>query len=201
MSSNNLPSEPQLLHGLTSQDATALGSVRDTFQAGRANIVAGVILGIALIVGGILAALYLMDKEPPPQQSKGDRIGKYVLMLGLGVGAPIGGLVMLIWMKRLFGHRVLVGDNGIAYIYRGRTEIILWEQIAGVREVYTHESMKILKIPGASIRNIDRSLVIHRKDGKEFHFTVNSIKGVGRFADHLQAASQKHSLPWQTIEE
>jgi hypothetical protein len=95
----------------------------------------------------------------------------------------------------------VVGERGLAYVYRGTIELCLWPDLAEIREVFTHESLQVLKVPGAAIKNIDRSLIVKRKDGKEFRFTVNSIKGISRLARHLKEVSEQHKIPWQVVEQ
>lgn len=180
---------------------SALGEIKDTFQPAKENLIAGIIGGIALIIGGLAVGYYLLEREDPRPVEGKDRFFKYAIIATVGGLAPLGGIVLLVWMKRLLSHRVVVGANGFAYVYRGSTETCLWDQIAEIREVLTHESVRILKIPGGALKNIDRSLIVWRKDGKEFRFTVNTIKGVGRLANHFAEARDKYGIPWQQVEQ
>lgn len=184
-----------------SQAPDRLGKVRQEFRPNTANIAAGMILGTGLIVGGIAFAITLAQKAKPDPEDPGAPIAKYVAVGALGVVAPIGGIALLVWMKRLTSHRVTIHDNGFSYIYRGSTESCPWTEVEKIAEVFTEEQMKVLKVPGAAIKNIDRSFVVHRNDGKEFHFSVNSIDGLPRFAECLEAARDQHSIPWEQIEQ
>ncbi len=179
----------------------SLGEIRHTFRPKMANIVAGAILGLALLVGGISLAVYVVRRPDPKPLDTGNRIGKYAIIGMLGIGAPVGGIALLVWMKRLAAHRVTVHEHGFSYVYAGTTEICLWTEVAKIDEVFTEEQLKVLKLPGAAIKNVDHSFVVHRKDGKEFAFTVNSIDSIPRLTECLEAARDKHNLAWQRIQQ
>jgi hypothetical protein len=186
---------------LESDPQSALGEIKDVFKPAKENLIAGVIIAVALIAGGLALGYYLLEREDPRPVEGKDRYLKYGFIVAAGVLAPLGGILLLNWMRRLLSHRVIVGTNGFAYVYRGATEICLWEQIAEIREVFTQESIRILKVPGGSLKNVDRSLIIRRKDGKDFQFTVNTVKGVGRLANHFAEARDKYDIPWQQLEQ
>src|SRR5262245_56313493 len=58
-----------------------LGEIRETFRPQLANICAGAILGLALLVGGTSAALYFaLRDDPKPLRDTGDYIAKYVII-------------------------------------------------------------------------------------------------------------------------
>lgn len=182
------------------QGADTLGEIRQSFRPKMANIGAGTVLGLALLVGGISLSVFLARRHDPKPLDTDDRIAKYAIIGVLGVGAPLCGIALLSWMKRLASHSVTMHDNGFSYIYGGSTENCPWAEVDKINEVFTAEQLKVLKIPGASIKNIDRGFVVHRKDGKQFRFTVNSIDSIPRLADCLEEARDKHRIPWERIE-
>lgn len=178
------------------------GEVRDTFRPKLANIWAGVILGLGLIAGGISAALLLaLREDPKPLQTTADRVAKFGFILAFAVGAPAGGVVLLLFVKDLVGHSVSVFDSGFSYVDHGATEIVPWTEVEKITEVFTHERLQVLKIPGAAITRIDRSFVVRRKDGKEFRFTANSIDSIQRFGAVLDAAREQFEIPWEEVEQ
>ena len=164
-----------------------------------ANIIAGAIIGIGLIVGGIAFTLFFTRRPDPRPLSTGDRIAKYALIGLIGAGAAWWSGVVY-GMKRLASHQVIVFDEGFEYDYVGKSDICRWTEIAEIREQFTHEQLKVLKVPGATIKNIDRSFVVRRNDGNEFRFTVNSVDSIPDLANYLEAARKKYDLPWQQIE-
>lgn len=179
-----------------------MGAPRESFRPKRANIAAGFILGFALILGGVSGAAYLLLRDDPkPVQAMSDWIAKYVIIAGLGLAVPALGVALVVWMKRLISHEVTFCENGLIYQYAGATDVVPWLEIAKITEVFTQESLKVLKVPGGSITNVDRSIVILRNDGKEFYFNVNSIQNLVPFAAQLKDASDRHQLRWeQTFE-
>jgi hypothetical protein len=177
-----------------------LGEIRETFRPKMANIGAGFIIGLGLLVGGITVASFIVKQQDSKPLHMGDRISKYALAGLLGVGAPIGGIALLVSMKRLASHRVTVHERGFSYTKAGSIEICPWSEIEKISEALTHEQLQVFKIPGAAIKNIDRSFALHRNDGKVFNFTVNSIDSIPRFAECLEEARDKFSIPWERIE-
>jgi hypothetical protein len=177
-----------------------LGPVRDTFRPNFANLAAGIILGSGLVIGGLLLGLYVAPGDALKPQKWTGWIELYGPMVLLGGLPMLGGFALLVWVKRLFSHQVVVCENGLVYVYRGVEESCPRDQLVEIREVFTEESLKILKVPGAAITNIDRTLLVWRKDGKSFSFDVNPIKGLSRLAEHLAEASVKHGIPWQRVE-
>lgn len=183
------------------QTADDLGEVRQTFRPKMANIGAGAVLGLVLLVGGIAVAVFFAQRREPRRLDTGDRIAKYAILGVLGVGAPLGGIALLVWMKRLASHRVTVCENGFSYVYGGATDVCPWTEVAKIQELFTQEQLKVLKVPGASIKNVDRSFMVHRRDGKQFSFTVNSIDDIPRLAECLEEARERHGIPWEQIEQ
>tara|TARA_A100001391_G_scaffold117755_2_gene79772 strand:- start:148 stop:600 length:453 start_codon:yes stop_codon:yes gene_type:complete len=148
----------------------------------------------------------MQSKDPStPQRSRAHSllplisIGSLIVFGLCGVIAPLCGIVLLVYMKRLASHRVDVHDNGFSYYYAGVTDICLWTDLEKINEVLTEEQLKVLKVPGAVIKNTDRSFIIRRKDGKDFDFTVNSIDSIPRLAKYLEQASAKFGIPWERI--
>lgn len=176
-----------------------LGQLKQVFKPKMANIIAGAILGLGLLIGGISLAVFMIRRDEPRQLDTGDKIAKYGFIALVGIGGPLGGLGLLYWMKLLASHRVTVYENGFSYTYGSVEDICTWTEVKKVSEVFTQEQMKVLKVPGASIKNLDRSFIVHRKDGKKFDFNVNSIDSVRRFADCLKQASQQHNIAWEKI--
>lgn len=178
-----------------------LGEIRRTFRPKMANVIAGAIIGLTLLIGGISLALVLAQQDETKPLDMGDRIAKYVLLAVLGIGAPTGGIALLLRMKRLASHRVTVHADGFTFAYAGSTDTCPWSELEKIEEVFTEEQLKVLKVPGAVLKNLDRSFVLYRKDGKEFHFTVNSIDSIPRFAACLEAARDQFGIRWERVEQ
>lgn len=179
-------------------DVDKLGEVRQVFRPKIANLVAGMILGSAMAIGGVLAAIALLLRDSRRPMQTGDQIAFYVIIVVLGVALPAGGIAILVWVKRTLSHRVTVFDRGFTYLYGGSTEICAWDDVDKIIEVFTAEELKVLKLPGASLKNVDRSYEIVREDGKKFRFTVNSIDSIPEFGDRVNEAVEKFDIPLET---
>ena len=179
---------------------STIGEVRAVYRPSRVNVTAGAAIGALLILGGVAAAVAIsLAQDDFPLDATG-RFAKYGTAIALGVVPPIGGFVLLIWVSRLFRHRVVMGEKGFAYVSRGCAELCTWDRILVIEECYSHESLQILKIPGAAIHKIARSLEVRRTDGKVFEFTLNSVSDLDGFARCLAEISARHGIRWETYE-
>lgn len=172
-----------------------------TFRPKMSNIIAGAIIGLGLLLGGISVAAVIVQRPDRPNLETADRVGKYVLIGMLGLGGPIAGITLLVWMKRLASHRVTVHSDGFTFIESGSTETCRWDELRKIEEIFTKEEMRVLKVPGASIKNIDRSFVLYRDDGHEFRFTVNTIDSIPKFARILEQARDRFQIKWERVEQ
>jgi hypothetical protein len=177
-----------------------LGALEQMFGPARKNICAGIILGIAAVVGGLWLGYWTMHQPDNPMQGVGDRIGKYVF-IGLFFGVlPVGGLFLTVWMFRRFSIRVVVGSDGLAYVYRGRAQLFPWRRIMQIRETLAHVSLPVLKLPGASVNRIARTIKVCRDDGSSFSFTANTIGKMNQLTTSLRKSSAAQNVPWQIKE-
>jgi len=162
-----------------------------------ANLIAGTILGLGLIIGSISLDVFLARWDDQRPHGPEDKIAKYVLLTMIGVIPPAIGIALLYWMKRLGSHRVTVHENGFSYVYAGSTEICLWTELEKIQEMFIDEELTVLKIPGGTIKKTDRFFVLRRHDGKEFRFTINSIDSIPRLAKCLEDARDRFEIPWE----
>jgi hypothetical protein len=90
------------------------GEPMDAFRPGISNIIAGMIIGALLVLGGG-AALFFMAQvvieeggKLPWSREKGHSWLSVLILSGLGLGALIGGLALIFGMRRLLALRILV---------------------------------------------------------------------------------------------
>jgi hypothetical protein len=176
---------------------TAVGNVTHTFQPGRANVLAGYVLGILMIIGGLYLVRFPL--RAVQVQAIQDRIGAFVFVIVFGL-LPVGGLAMLVWINRLGSRRVLFGSKGVACAHRHHADICLWEHAAEIREVFTHYSIPLLKFPGAAIRRVAYRLAVQRTDGKTLWFTPDSVRNLPELARRLREVSDRNGIPWRREE-
>jgi hypothetical protein len=178
----------------------SLGAERDTFRPRRGKIIAGSILGFAAAAGGVAVAVLIVRSDAFHHGATRDRVVAILGMTFAGLGGPLIGALLLSWMRNLFHHRVTVFDQGFEYEYRDEVETCRWSDIDHVDEIVTEEELKALKTPGASPKNADRSLVVHRSDGNEFRFDASSIDRFPEFATYLEAARDQRGVKWNVVE-
>ena len=103
-------------------------------------------------------------------------------------------------MKGLATHRVTVFESGFTYFTRGEELECRWADVLKVVEILTDEQLKVLKVPGAAIRNLDRRFAVHRNDGEVFSFSVNSVDKMRLFSSLLESAAKTYNLTWERVE-
>ncbi|HTU93379.1 MAG TPA: hypothetical protein VMF69_25080 [Gemmataceae bacterium] len=134
--------------------AEELGEIRREFKPGLENLVAGIVIGLLLIVGGCVLTGFSIKGaiesggNLPLWTEKGQRgwsWGAVGIAGALGIGLMIGGFVLIYWMRSLFSLQVRVGQNGFAVIEKKSIQIIAWEEIESVRETHLYERPPLLK--------------------------------------------------------
>jgi hypothetical protein len=194
------PEDRYSSHEASSATLKALGHDREVFRPKLRNILAGIVLGLFMIAVGIVVPALILKVKDRQDMRPGDYVAKFAGFAGFAIVLPLSGAAMLVWMNRLRRHRVIVGEHGLACIYRGREHVFLWPEIREIREVFTHESIQVLHVLGASVKNLDRSFVVERKDGFDFRLTVNFVGDLPRLAERLEEASDLHEIPWKQLE-
>jgi Protein of unknown function (DUF3592) len=185
------------------------GTPLDAFKPGLENMVAGLILGGLLMAGGG-AALFFMGqvviregKDLPWHREIGHCWLSVLLLSALGLGALVGGTFLIRWIRRLYSLRVLICPKGLVQVDRLETLACRWEDVAEIQETVLREHLPLLKgglkyaLPSGS----SKSYVVRRRDGKEFGFDRNCIKGLRRLAEHLRREAESRGIPWKTVEE
>ncbi len=181
-------------------DAESLGKLEETFKPSLANVAAGVILGLGLVIGGIALAVYIALKPAGPNETSGDHFAKYAIMAVGGLLLPLMGGALVFGMRELAAHRVLLHEHGFQYLSGKSVDVCHWQDVTEIREVFTHEELKVAKLPGAKIKQVSRSFVVLRSDGKEFGFDGNSINRLTHFGEWLKYASGQFEIPWREVE-
>ena len=180
--------------------AHELGETKQVFRPRMDNLIAGIILGLGLIIGGVFLANYFAEKHFANPRETVDYIGRYAIYAILGLGGPIGGVTLIYRMILLVSHQVTIWDNGFSYKYGNKNETCLWSQLQKIYEIFTEEELKILKVPGAKLKNLDRRFCLVRSDGKTFEVNVNSINDISKFGEYLEEARDKNGIPWEQIQ-
>jgi hypothetical protein len=206
---NTPPANDLSVPARVSTDDAQLGELDAVFEPMSANIVAGFIISLLLIVGGLSAigfslhAAHVAGWKLPTNAERGWSWINVGLATLLGVALITGGLVLGRFARGLMSHRVEVFAKGFRYCSRGSAEPVLWTNIGGIRETILYERPPILKGPAKLLLPkvaSFRYLVVTNR-GKEYSFDGNSIKSIERFGNILRAQAERLSLPFETVEE
>ena len=194
---------------LSAKAHSSLGPRLESFRPAMSNVVAGAILGL-LLVGGGLAILgfigrevYLAGGNLPFYAKKG------MCWLAVGLGslcavALIFGGGFLAWLVRWrLAHDVEMYENGFRYRASKNSEEITWDAVASIRETILYERPPVLKGPAKLLlpKVASKSYTVITISGKEYRFDGNSIKQIQRFGEMLREQAQIAGLTWETVEE
>ena len=154
-----------------------LGQPMATFAPSGANLVAGIIIGILCLGGGIALMVGAALKGEGTTIALG-------IVAGLFLAAV--GVVGIILMPMLFSLRILVCPEGLVRVSGKKVEAFPWEKIIAVTESRSEDH----SIGG-------RNYTVSRQDGVELFFDANAVRGVSQLAQLIQEETSKRRIPWR----
>ena len=186
-----------------------LGKSRDLFRPGLANVVAGIILSLLLIGGGLTIAgfvtreVYRAGGNLPVSVEHGMSWIAAGMGWLLGLGLSIGGVFLGRYAWRLKSHRVEVCEYGFRYWMGGAADEVLWSEVAAIRETIRHERPPILKGPAKFLlpKFTSSRYEALTRAGKQYQFDRNSIGEMLLFEEILREVGRVLHWRWETIEE
>lgn len=90
-----------------------LGNIQSEFRPDSTNLIAGMVLGAMLVLGGVALALFVLSRDEPKALDAGNQAAKYAFVAVGSVLLPLVGIAVLIWCVRRFSHRILIGNKGL----------------------------------------------------------------------------------------
>jgi hypothetical protein len=181
--------------------ADSLGEERDTFRPRRGKIIIGLVLGFVAGAGGIALAVAIFRSDLFHHGPTRDRVAAFLVMVLAGFGGPLIGAVLLGWMRNLLNYRVTVFDGGFEHEYRDEVETCRWSDIEHIDEIFTSKEVRVLKVPGASLKRPYRRFIVHCHDGDQFRFNAKSLDRFPLLATYLEEARDRHGVPWAVAEQ
>src|SRR5690348_3846244 len=112
-----------------------LGEIRREFRPGLANLVAGIFVGLLLLIGGCVAvflsvAAVVENRGNLPFAAQNAWSWKWVGLIGLlGLGMMLAGFFLICWTRTLVSLRVHVGANGFSVTEKNQTDFFAWDDI------------------------------------------------------------------------
>ncbi|MCE9554276.1 MAG: hypothetical protein K8T91_12995 [Planctomycetes bacterium] len=188
--------------------AFEIGEIKSEFRPGRANLVAGMIIGLMMITGGC-TILYFGSKGLI--ESRGNlafwtekdwcwvSLG---LFGGLAIVLILSGSLLIRWIQTLSRITVWVGTTGFCVSERNANDVFHWDEITFVEETRLYERPPLLKgiAKYALPKLMSRSFVIIRRHGDTFGFSGTTIKRHVELADLIKEETNKRSIPWEVEE-
>jgi len=194
--------------GPSVRSVESLGPPASEHRPSAANKIAGIILSLLMIGGGLalggLAIRGLIESggQLPLQAQHGHSWFSVGLMLLLAlVLVGLGGF-FLVFVRNLSSLKIVLCPEGFYCIQRGETTVFAWDEISLVEEHVLHEHLPIVKGAAKALMPTvaSRSYTVRRCDGRVFSFDGNTLPRVETLAVPLSAAMRKRNVPWQVTE-
>jgi hypothetical protein len=188
--SENPNSEPTLAAVLSDY-----GGAIEVFRPSIANLVAGMILGTLMALGGLalVAGVWYLVFRLNGEFSSTTVVGTVAgLLLGIvGVG-------LLYLLPGMFSYRLFVCPHGLVRSVGGKVDACQWDEIVSVTEKVQQEH---LPLEGVAKRAVplgkSRNYTILRRDGIEFYFDADAVQKVGRLAQLIRGETDRRGIAWQ----
>ena len=185
-----------------------LGKCERTFKPTTGNIVAGFIISVLLVLGGLaIMGFPLRDANRagwnlPFYADKNLSWVTLVLACVMGALIAAGGIALALFARFLLSHRLDVCANGLRYFTRGAAVEILWSDVSLVRETVTYERLPLLKGPAKRLlpKVASNSYTVIVNGSKEYRFTGNTVEGIKLLGLILKRYAGQHSVPWESVE-
>jgi hypothetical protein len=187
----------------------SLGAPVSQHAPSPANKIAGVIISLLLVGGGLAIAWFVIrglvetGGQMPFYAEKGWCWFAVVLGGAIAVFLFFAGIALFYYVWNLFSLRVLSCPDGFYCVQGEQTDVFAWDEIVSVQETVSRESLPLVKGAARHLmpRITSQSYLVKRCDGKEFAFDGNIMPRVQALAVPLRVATQKRSIPWSTVEE
>ncbi len=187
--------------------AQEIGEIRGEFKPGLENIVAGFIIGLLLIGAGGAGVYFPVNGviesrgNLPFWVEKGWCWGAVGLLMALAIGAIVGGVVLILWMRSLVSLRVRVGSNGLSVTRKDQTRVIAWPDIVSVQETHLYERVARGVVGRALPRALSKTYTLNVSEGEPFHFDANSLREHVILAGMIKKETDRRGIPWEIVEE
>ncbi len=190
-----------------------LGELLESFTPSRANVEAGLLLGIGACVAGAVVMwhpIHVADAanwDLPWYAEKPNWSWFGVGFIGfLGAAVFAIGVALLAYSCWQAAHRVDVCVGGFCYVVPHSVVAIRWGVVRSVMEVIEHEHLpefiQILYAIRSLLRPkpVTRSYTLTTWAGRVYAFDGNSIRRLHRFGQLLREQSDAHSIAWATAD-
>lgn len=182
----------------------SLGGHKVELRPPTGNAVAGLILGLALVLGGIFVVAYLIRQVVlPGGRPPGaiyDWIG-FVALIIMGLAGVVGGALLIQFSRSLVGFRLVLCDHGFWLLRSGQPIVFAWDEIVSVKESIAEERLPILQ-GGGQLLNPKREIRAYsvvRCDGETFDFDENILERPSALAGPLAVAAAEYGIEWETV--
>lgn len=177
-------------------------------KASTANLIAGIILGILMVAGGVTLAtvaireiVSVRGNLPLYAEHGMSWVAAGLMVLPVG-GLAIGGAWLILWATSMLSFRLVVCTDGFYFQQKGETNVFAWQEIASVEETIAHERLPIVKGVARHLMptKTSRAYLVRRCDAKEFFFDSNVLSRPSLLAGPLATAAEARGIPWRTRE-
>ena len=176
-----------------------LGTELKKFDASKSGVVAGVILGAFMILGGFAFLWYfvrpafLQIGPLPLFANPGYSIAQVVGVSVLALVLILGGAGLIYGMRVLSRKSVSVREQGLLVINGSVERKLPWKQILYIRETYSEGKLRVAG-PVAYQRG-STELVIECLDKNSLYFS-EELTGFYAFLEMMREIAQEQEIKW-----
>lgn len=181
----------------------SLGKVTYEVKPNTSNIVAGFIVGLGLIGGGLFLTGSVIREAffaggNAPQNANDWLMG--VISALLGIGIAVGGGLMVKFARSLVGFRLRVCSDGFWFTRPNQQFVYAWDEIVRVKESVVEETLPMAKGPARRLMPTKKThtYTVVRCDGEQFYFDENVIPRTSLLAGPLKTAAKARGIEWET---
>jgi hypothetical protein len=187
----------------STRTAASLGKVTYETKPKVSNVVAGFILGVGLVGGGLLLTGFLIRQMffagGNPPRGAGDWVAAVVFAL-LGLAIAAAGVLLILFSRSLVGFRLRVCSEGFWFTRAKKDSVFAWDEIVLVKESVIEERLPLAKGAARHLMptRATRTYTVVRCDGEEFYFDENVLPRTSLLAGPLSAAAKSRGIKWET---
>lgn len=170
-----------------------LGGVIEKFQSSKSNLIAGLVLGIFMAIGGILAANWVWQNIPQPASFQ--NFGNWILLGGTAL-LVVAGIWLSYWAISMFSYRVMICQEGIVELRKGRPSVFHWNDVESITEGL---DANVSEKQNKSAKRA--TYIIRFANSKKREFDANRVQKIKRFRELLIEKAQEHEIPWTIAKE
>lgn len=179
----------------------ALGSVLEEFRPGSENIIAGMVLSLLFVAGGLVGIGWTIRTAVADGGKDNNLWASLGVQAIVFTGFAVGGVFAFRYASGLRSFRVAVCEDGLRVTSRGSTEDVPWRHIHHIEMIVSEDYFPLKGIAKHALpMGKSRAYRIHRRDGWEQVINKDRVRRIGRFGQLLEQYAEQHGVERRIIQ-